>query len=113
MKVLVTGADGFVGRYLVQALQDRSDEVIAAVRPGVPVPSAWLGNGDTEPIDLVPFELTDPGSALAVASQRVDAVVHLAAMASGAESRAEPLVAWKANALGTVEFLDLIKCIMD
>ncbi len=108
MKVLVTGADGFVGRYLVQALRDRSDEVVAAVRPGCSIPSVWRETEDTAPVDVVPFELADPQSTQALAGRLVDAVVHLAAMASGAEARAEPVEAWKANVLGTVGFLEAL-----
>ena len=108
MKVLVTGADGFVGQYLVQALRGRSDEVVAAVRPGGAIPSSWRRTEGTLPVDLVPFELTDPRSAQALADRRVDAIVHLAAIASGAEARADPVEAWKANVLGTVEFLEAI-----
>ncbi len=38
MKVLVTGADGFVGRWLVRRLLDDGREVYAAVRPTAPPP---------------------------------------------------------------------------
>ncbi|MFQ6047132.1 MAG: NAD-dependent epimerase/dehydratase family protein, partial [Gemmatimonadales bacterium] len=34
MRVLVTGADGFVGSHLVPMLGERGHEVVAAVRPG-------------------------------------------------------------------------------
>ena len=36
MKVLVTGADGFVGRWLIRRLLDDGREVFGAVRPAMP-----------------------------------------------------------------------------
>lgn len=41
MRVLVTGANGFVGQHLVKALAAQGHEVVAAVRAaGVPVAGA-------------------------------------------------------------------------
>ena len=36
MRVLVTGADGFVGRWMVRRLVDDGRDVVAAVRPAAP-----------------------------------------------------------------------------
>lgn len=108
MKILVTGADGFVGRYLVEELRRRGDQVCAAVRAGGEIPPEWRDDGDTGPVEVMPFELADSRSTSAVAEQRVDAVVHLAAMASGAEARAEPVDAWRMNTLGTVELIEAL-----
>ena len=96
MKVLVTGADGFAGRYLVRELVDRGHAVLAAIRPGgaSPWPVAW-------PVTPVPFELLDSASVSAALAQPVDAIVHLAALASNAEARREPGAAWTLNAAGT------------
>ena len=96
MRVLVTGADGFVGRYLVGELRDRGHLVRAAVRPGSETP--W---GETGDVTAVPFELTDPESVQAALGEPCDAIVHLAAMASSAEARRDPGGAWIINAAGT------------
>jgi GDP-4-dehydro-6-deoxy-D-mannose reductase len=100
MRVLVTGADGFVGRYLVRELLERGHAVTAAVRPGGAVaglPAAELPAAVT----LVPLELTDGASVDAALAAPSDAIVHLAALASSAEARRDPAAAWVVNAAGT------------
>ncbi|MGE5092973.1 MAG: NAD-dependent epimerase/dehydratase family protein [Bacillota bacterium] len=96
MRVLVTGADGFVGRHLVRELRERGHIVRAAVRPGSDAP--WTAAAG---VTAVPFELTDADSVQAALSVPCDAVVHLAAMASSAEARRDPGGAWIINAAGT------------
>ena len=54
MKLLVTGADGFVGRHLVRRLTQAGHSVGAACRPGGR--QVEWGDGDVAP---VPLELTD------------------------------------------------------
>ncbi|MCK6555421.1 NAD-dependent epimerase/dehydratase family protein [Candidatus Binatia bacterium] len=70
MKVLVTGATGFLGRSIVARLQREAVEVRALVRPG----RAGLPP-DVEPC---PGDLKDEAS-IATAVQGVDAVVHAGA----------------------------------
>ncbi len=108
MKVLVTGADGFVGRYLVRSLVGRGDEVVAAVRPGGPDSQAWLPPEVRDRVEIVDLELTDRHGADAVAEHSIDGLVHLAGLASGAEARVHPEEAWEANVLGTMRLLDAV-----
>lgn len=73
MKVLVTGASGFLGGHLIEELVGRGHEVVAMVRQG----------SDTLYLDYLKLEirradLTDPES-LVGAVRGVEAVVHLAA----------------------------------
>jgi GDP-4-dehydro-6-deoxy-D-mannose reductase len=108
MRVLVTGADGFVGRYLVRELRDRGHDVRAAVRPGADAP--WSGS---DGITAVPLELTDAGSVQAALRAPCDAVVHLAAMASSAEARRDPGGAWIVNAAGTARVAEAAAVLRD
>jgi nucleoside-diphosphate-sugar epimerase len=93
VRILVTGADGFVGRHLTATLAARGHECRAAVRSrNSPQPGGCVVVGDVGP-------RTDWGAALA----GVDVVVHLAARAhilreSARDPRAEFM---RVNAEGT------------
>ena len=107
MNVLVTGADGFVGRHLVARLVKEGHRVTAACRP-TPEPSTWLDPSWGGAVRLVPFELTDPASIRAAVGPAPDAVVHLAAIASVREAREDPGRAWVVNAAGTARLLEAV-----
>jgi GDP-4-dehydro-6-deoxy-D-mannose reductase len=97
MKVLVTGADGFVGRHLVRRLLREGIAVGAALRPGVQPPAEW----DGAPVTPLQLELTDEASIRSALEYGPDAVVHLAAVASNREAWSDPGHAWSVNAAGT------------
>ncbi len=75
MKVLVTGANGFLGRHVVAALRQRDHDVRALVRPATDV--AKLG-WPTEGVEIARADLRG-GRGLAEALGGVKAVIHLAA----------------------------------
>lgn len=74
MKTLVTGGNGFVGRHLVQALQERGDQVRVLALPNED--AAWLEKRD---VSVHRGDIRRPET-LVSAMQGVEAVVHLAAM---------------------------------
>jgi GDP-4-dehydro-6-deoxy-D-mannose reductase len=99
--VLVTGADGFVGRWLVRALVAAGHKVIAAAGPGPGAPADLAAT----PVRWTSLDLRDTGSVDRFAAEPADAVVHLAGLASGAQSLADPGLAWEVNAVGTARLL--------
>ncbi|HEY0614050.1 MAG TPA: GDP-mannose 4,6-dehydratase [Candidatus Elarobacter sp.] len=93
MRVLLTGAHGFVGRHLTAALRARGHDVVPADRAerdgGVAVDV-------TDPLALrAAFELARP-----------DAVAHLAAQAFVPASLRDPEETFAINAQGTLHVLD-------
>ncbi|HLB38588.1 MAG TPA: GDP-mannose 4,6-dehydratase [Gemmatimonadales bacterium] len=98
MKVLVTGADGFVGSWLIPRLQREGHAVVAALRP----PPGSAGEVGLAPgVPSLPLELGDPDSIRAAVATGPDVVLHLAAVASGTDARRDPGSAWQVNAVGT------------
>jgi nucleoside-diphosphate-sugar epimerase len=97
MKVLVTGAGGFVGRHLVQAMAGRFDvtAVDADLSALTPRPSLRLFEGD----------LADAGLRQSVLAGGIDGVVHLAAVPGGA-AEADPALSRRVNIDATLDLLD-------
>jgi GDP-4-dehydro-6-deoxy-D-mannose reductase len=103
VKVLVTGADGFVGRHLVRRLAREGHRIVAGCRPRA-APVDW-GVSD---VTVVPLELTDEESVRDAVKSGPDAVVHLAAVASNREAIADPGLAWTVNAAGTARVAEAL-----
>lgn len=101
---LVTGADGFVGRWVVRALLAAGWDVVGAVQPGPPRGDG-LTDAERQAVRWLPLELDDLSSVRLVAGVQCDAVVHLAAVASGGDALRDPGLAWAVNAAGTARLL--------
>jgi len=94
MKVLVSGAGGFLGRYVVARLLDRGHNVRAIIRPSSPIPT-WSSAVDIFRADLRVHER------LVSAFDGIDAVLHLASATSGNED-----VQFASTVVATERFLD-------
>ena len=103
MRLLVTGADGFVGRHLVRRLARDGHRIGAGCRPDQP-PVDW-GRAD---VTVLPLELADDASVRGAVAFGPDAVVHLAAIASNPEALADPGQAWTVNAAGTARLAEAL-----
>lgn len=102
MRLLVTGADGFVGRHLVRRLAAEGHGVVAACRPGGAAVD-WAAD-----VTVVPLELTEDASVRAAVESAPDVVVHLAAVASNRAAAADPGQAWMVNAAGTARLAEAL-----
>jgi GDP-4-dehydro-6-deoxy-D-mannose reductase len=105
MKILVTGADGFVGRHLVPRLVETGHTVSAGCRPAGEPLERWLPADYRKAVQVVPVELNEPAMVQTALRVSYDAIVHLAAVASGNEARQDPARAWIVNAAGTARLL--------
>lgn len=94
MRVVVTGASGFIGRHLVAALAAAGEHVIA-----LSATRAVAGAAEWHAADILSAE------ARRIAA-RGDAIVHLAALSDASLSRRDPYSYAKVNALGTANILE-------
>lgn len=96
MRVLVTGAGGYIGQAVTRALLVAGHDVVAMLRDD----SASVPDG----VEIRLADLVDPG-ALAAAMASADAVCHLAGLTRARESVERPLDYYATNVGGTVELL--------
>ena len=99
MRVLVTGAGGFVGRHLCEHLTARGDQAIPI---GWPASSTQDG---TKSVDVTDAQAVRD----AVEAAQPDAIVHLAGLSSVAASHRDPSRTFAVNALGAVNVLAAVQ----
>jgi len=107
-RLLITGADGFVGRWLTREALAQGWRVVGAIGPGGAPPKDWLLPDDLAQVTSIECDLTVPADLARLATEPVDAVVHLAAVASGAAALRDPAHAMAVNvsaSTGLVEAL--------
>ncbi len=90
MRVVVTGANGFVGRALVERLRAEGDDVVAIDRQF---------DGEDGGEERIAGDLLDPAILDAAFAGGCDGVVHLATIPGGA-AEADPDTAWRTNVDG-------------
>ena len=98
MKLLVTGASGFLGSRHTTLLRERGHEVIAVTRPG------GRRRAGTEALNAVEIDAGDPAARDLV--QGCHAVLHFAGVPDPAGARADPATAVRENAGTTLNLLE-------
>lgn len=107
MRVVITGAEGFAGRWLVRDLLAHGHQVVGGIRLGG-TPPAGLTEAERVRVEWVEFDLLSLDTVERLAGFRADAVVHLAAVASGTDARQDPGYAWTVNAAGTARLCEAL-----
>ncbi|MBP7274784.1 MAG: GDP-mannose 4,6-dehydratase [Kiritimatiellae bacterium] len=102
MRVLITGAGGFVGTHMARHLRECGDIPLAFALPGEPVSTDFEASfaGDIADANSI-------GGA--VRSARPDACVHLAGVSSVIAARSDPALAVRTNVTGTVMLLEAFR----
>jgi nucleoside-diphosphate-sugar epimerase len=98
MRVMVTGATGYVGAHSVKALVDAGHEVRMLVRNRAKAATVLRAVGVAGKLDCVQGDMTDEAAVLR-ALKGCDAALHCAAVVSTAASRADEML--RANVTGT------------
>lgn len=105
-RVLVTGAQGFVGSWLAERLLDAGAEVVALQRDVEPQ-SRFRSDGIEARCLLAQGEVTDYEAMLSVLSEHgVSAVFHLAAQTIVGTANRSPLSTFETNVRGTYVLLE-------
>jgi NAD dependent epimerase/dehydratase len=107
-KILVTGADGFIGSHLVEALVRRGDEVRAFVLYNSFDSWGWLDNAPEEIRRSIEVQAGDIRDTVAIkeAMRGCDVVLHLAALIAIPYSYRAPASYLDTNIKGTLNVLE-------
>ena len=97
-KLLITGAEGFVGHYLIEQLKNKYN-ILATyfLEKDFEVQSVYLDISDLESLNKY------------VTDYRPDIICHLAAQSSGGVSYNNPYQTYSINVLGTANILECIR----
>jgi GDP-4-dehydro-6-deoxy-D-mannose reductase len=110
LRVLVTGAGGFVGPYVVAALHaasqtgQREIDILATGRASM--------NDGTPSFAIQPLDITDAAAvATVVADYQPTHVLHLAAIAAPTRAGADPDLAWRVNLGGSLNIARAMRAV--
>ncbi|MBV9113231.1 MAG: GDP-mannose 4,6-dehydratase [Hyphomicrobiales bacterium] len=102
-RILITGADGFVGSWILHTLEARPTPDLKIIAGG------RTGKSSSLPVQTVRFDITDPARVdAAIARARPSTVIHLAAVSHVSEAREDPHWAWEVNLRGTMNLAESV-----
>ena len=102
MRILVTGACGFVGGYLVKILHERGHEVVAAVQNA----SCQF----SKPVRTVTFDITNANeTADIITTIRPDVIINLAAQSMVVKAWEDPQTTFVVNVLGPLNICEALR----
>lgn len=109
--IAVTGADGFIGSHLVEALVERGDRVRALVQYNSLCSHGWLDDLPLDTLDHVDVVLGDvrDGGQMMQFVEGADAVCHLAALIAIPFSYVAPASYVATNVTGTLNVLEAVR----
>ena len=103
MRLLITGAAGFVGGHLARHCLESGDEVWGFDRAGA-------GMALRRGLQFLTADLLAPGTLSGVLDRaRPRAIVHLAAQSSVPMSQERPVATWEANVIGTMNLYEAVR----
>jgi UDP-glucuronate 4-epimerase len=111
MRVLLTGAAGFIGSHVAERLRARGDEVVGLDSFDAFYPRAVKERnlealrGDAG-FTLVEGDLRRPDDLTRALASPIDSVIHLAALAGVRPSLEDPARFWDVNVTGTLQLLE-------
>jgi len=109
--VAVTGAEGFIGSHLTEALVRRGHRVRAMALYNMFSSRGWLATLDpdiADQVDVVFGDVRDPGSVRSLV-EGASAVYHLAALGSVPYSYSAPRSFVDTNTIGTLHVLEAVR----
>jgi NAD dependent epimerase/dehydratase len=111
MKILVTGADGFIGSHLVEKLVKLGHKVTCLIKYNSFSHNGWLDyidNKIVKDIEIIPGDITDPDFILTI-TRKQDYVFNLAALIAIPFSYKSPKSYVDTNITGTLNVLNSCK----
>ncbi len=107
MKILVTGASGFIGRYLATYARRRGHEVVGTYLSEPELTSRIPTDAGVRWVHL---DLRDPHQIGALVDElRPDGVFHLGAQAYAKKAWAQPLDTFETNVAGTIRLYEALR----
>jgi GDP-4-dehydro-6-deoxy-D-mannose reductase len=101
LRNLVTGANGFVGRYLVDALLARGEKVVALTRGRSPIRET--------PAESYSCDLAEGDIGSLLRETRPTCIYHLAGFSDAGASVRRPEAAWRDNLVATERLLGAVR----